>query len=171
MTIYVIETPHQGAPICWVADDEQMFIGLADSGTKREPLPEDATYNEAAIYLAEGLRSLAMYESTDQAADYFLRASLGSRRWGPINEGWASILPEVAALGRQLQYRVGEITDHATRLRVLGIIWGEARVSEREISGEAYEVIRDAAGTMPETKIAEALGVDRMTVRRALGKR
>ena len=161
MSIYVIETPHQGAPICWVADDEQMFIGLADSGSKREPLREDATFNEACIYLGEGLRSLAIYESTDQAADYFLRG------WC---RGMREIGTEVGALRRQLQYRVGEITDHDTRLRVLGIIWNEARISEREISGEAYEVIKDAALTMPETKIAEALGCDRGTVRRALSK-
>ena len=171
MTIYVIETPHAGAPICWVADNEEMFIDLADSGTKREPLHEDATFNEACRYLREGLRCLTWYESTDNAAAYLLSAWSREVRWSPSNKGWQSILAEVDVLRRQLQYRIGEITDHETRLRVLGIIWSEARISEREISGEAYEVIKDAALTMPETKIAEALGVDRMTVRRALGKR
>lgn len=158
MSIYVIETPHQGTPICWVADDEEMFIGLADSGTKREGLREDATFNEACRYLGEGLADLAMFHSTDSAATSFL-------------SGWhgMSIAGSLALL-RQLRYRIGEITDHETRLRVQGIAWKDARSTEREISVEAYELIRDAADTMPETKIAEALGVDRMTVRRALGK-
>ena len=159
MTIYVIETPHQGAPICWVADDEEMFIGLADSGTKREPLRKDATFNEACRYLGEGLADLAMFHSTDSAATSFLRGWHGMGIAGSL------------ALLQQLRYRISEITDHETRLRVQGIAWGDARNSERQIALESCEVIRSAAGTMPETKIAEALGVDRMTVRRALGKR
>jgi hypothetical protein len=158
MSIYVIETPHQGAPICWVADDEEMFIGLADSGTKREPLREDATFNEACIYLGEGLADLAMFHSTDNAARSFL-------------SGWhgMSIAGSLALL-QQLRYRIGEISDPETRLRVQGIAWKDARSNERQIANEACAVIRSAADTMPETKIAEALGCDRMTVRRALGK-
>lgn len=159
MSIYVIETPHQGPPICWVADDEQMFIGLADSGTKREPLREDATFNEACRYLGEGLADLSMFHSTDSAATSFLRGWHGMGISGSL------------ALLQQLRYRIGEITDHETRLQVQGIAWKDARSSERQIADEACAMIRDASGTMPETKIAEALGVDRMTVRRALGKR
>ena len=159
MSIYVIETPHQGPPICWVADDEQMFIGLADSGSKREPLREDATFNEACRYLGEGLADLAMFHSTDSAATSFLR-------------GWHGMgLAGSLVLLKQLSYRIFEITDDETRLRVQGIIWKDARNSERQIAFKACAVIRSAADTMPETKIAEALGVDRMTVRRALGKR
>jgi hypothetical protein len=159
MTIYVIETPHQGAPFCWVADDEQMFIGLADSGTKREPLREDATFNEACRYLGEGLADLSMFYSTDNAATYFLRGWHGMSIAGSL------------ALLKQLRYRIGEISNPETRLQVQGIAWKDARSSERQIAQESCALIRDAAVTMPETKIAEALGCDRMTVRRALGKR
>ena len=159
MSIYVIETPHQGAPICWVADNEQMFIGLADSGTKGDGLLEDATYAEACRYLGKGLRDLTMFESSDDAAGYFL-------------SGWhgMTLTGRLALLG-QLKYRIGEITDHETRLRIIGMIWNEQRDSEREIAGEAYDAIKAATGSMTEVDMAEALGVNRMTIRRALGKR
>ena len=152
MTIYIIETPHQGAAYCWTATDQREFIGAADSGSKAYGLPEDATFGEACRYLAEGLQDLTMYESTDDAAAAYL------------------VNPEPLMLS-QLRSNRHEITDMDVQLRVVQAFWGMARRTEREISGEAYEVIKDAALTMPETKIAEALGVDRMTVRRALGKR
>ncbi len=159
MSIYVIETPHQGAPICWVADDEEMFIGLADSGTKRDGLREDATYDEACRYLSDGLQNLTIFDSSDDAAGYLLR-------------GWHEMMPsQRAALVGQINYRIGEITDHETRLRIIGILWAERRDFEREIAGDAYDAIKAAAGSMTEVDIAEALGVNRMTVRRALGKR
>jgi hypothetical protein len=158
MSIYVIETPQLGAPICWVADDQQMFIGLADSGTKRDRLREDATYSEACRYLAEELQDLTMFESTDGAAASFL-------------SGWHRMgIAESLVLLGELKYRIGEISDPEMRLRIQGIVWKNARSTERQIAFEAFAVIRSAADTMPETKIAEALGVDRMTVRRALGK-
>ena len=158
MTIYVIETPHQGPAYCWTAEDEREFIGLADLDTKREPLREDATFNEACRYLGEGLANLAMFHSTDSAATSFLRGWHGMGIAGSL------------ALLQQLRYRIGEISDPETRLRVQGIAWKDARSNERQIANEACAVIRSAADTMPETKIAEAIGCDRMTVRRALGK-
>ena len=53
-----------------------------------------------------------------------------------------------------------------------GRAWNKAKERERELAAALYDAIRDAhaAGT-PETQIAAAAGVDRMTVRRALGKR
>lgn len=50
--------------------------------------------------------------------------------------------------------------------------WHKARDRERELAAQMYDAIREAhaAGT-PETQIAALAGVDRMTVRRALGKR
>ena len=159
MSIYVIETPHQGAPICWVADDEEMFIGLADSGTKREGLSEDATYADACRYLSDGLQDLIIFDSTDDAAGYLL-------------SGWnMGDFEDSEVLLRQLRYRIGEITDHETRLRIIGILWAERRDFEREIAGDAYDAVKAAVGSMTEVDIAEALGVNRMTVRRALGKR
>ena len=52
-----------------------------------------------------------------------------------------------------------------------GESWNRARATERRLAAELYEAIRVAHenGT-PETSIAEYAGVDRMTVRRALGK-
>lgn len=158
MSIYVIETPHQGAPICWVADDEEMFIGLADSGTKRDGLREDATYAEARQYLSHDVQSLTIFDSSDDAAGYFL-------------SGWnMGDFEDSEVLLRQLRYHIGEITDHETRLRIIAILWAERRDFEREIAGDAYDAIKAAAGSMTEVDIAEALGVNRMTVRRALGK-
>lgn len=50
--------------------------------------------------------------------------------------------------------------------------WAEARANERKRSKIAYASIRKAhAEGYPETAIAALMGVDRMTVRRALGKR
>ena len=52
-----------------------------------------------------------------------------------------------------------------------GAAWDRAKDNEREIAGEAYDAAKAAAEAgMPETQIAEALGVNRLTVRRALGK-
>lgn len=151
MTIYIIETPHQGPAYCWTATDQREFINLADSGTS-EGLPEDPTYDDAVAYLSEDLRGLSIFNSTDDAAAAYFS------------------YPDPLLLARIHQNHF-EITDAALHLRIIGALWTEARNSEREISGDAYVVVQDAALTMPETKIAEALGVDRMTVRRALGKR
>lgn len=57
-------------------------------------------------------------------------------------------------------------------LRDMADAWEQAREAERIAAAAAYAAIRYAANQgMPETRIAEALRVDRMTVRRALGKR
>ena len=100
-----------------------------------------------------------MFESTDDAVDFFL---------GGMN---GLTFAQDKALQDRLRHRIFEISDHERRLRIQRIVWSEARSTERQIAWEAYAVIRSVAGTMPQTKIAEALGVDRMTVRRALGKR
>ena len=64
-----------------------------------------------------------------------------------------------------------DCVDHCHGLREAGDIWTNARVSERVAALNAYERIRVAhEGGLPETVIAELVGVDRMTVRRALGK-
>ena len=50
--------------------------------------------------------------------------------------------------------------------------WQQARDDERQRSADAYEAIQQAhADGYPETTIASLMNVDRMTVRRALGKR
>jgi DNA-binding GntR family transcriptional regulator len=50
--------------------------------------------------------------------------------------------------------------------------WAKAKASEREAMTALYEAIRAASTAgLTEVSISELAGVDRMTVRRALGKR
>jgi DNA-binding GntR family transcriptional regulator len=50
--------------------------------------------------------------------------------------------------------------------------WHAAKDRERTLAAELYEAIRSAVGDgMTEVQAAKVAGVDRMTVRRALGKR
>lgn len=59
----------------------------------------------------------------------------------------------------------------ADTLHSVGQRWNEARKAERLAAEQVHTAIRHAASTgMPETQIAAALGVNRMTVRKALGK-
>lgn len=58
-----------------------------------------------------------------------------------------------------------------TKVGKAGAAWHKAKERERECAAGLYLAIREASALgMPETKIAKAAGVDRMTVRRALGK-
>lgn len=53
----------------------------------------------------------------------------------------------------------------------IGKRWTTAKARERDAAAFAYAYMREAAEAgIPETRIAELVGVDRMTVRRALGK-
>lgn len=57
-------------------------------------------------------------------------------------------------------------------LQSIGKRWNAARQRERQLAANLYAAIQAAhAAGMPETQIAATAGVDRMTVRRALGKR
>lgn len=52
-----------------------------------------------------------------------------------------------------------------------GKAWHDAKRKEREQAAALYEAIRGAvAGGLSEVEAARLAGVDRMTVRRALGK-
>ncbi len=54
----------------------------------------------------------------------------------------------------------------------MGRRWNAARDRERVLAAELYDAIREAVdGGMTEAEAARVAGVDRMTVRRALGKR
>jgi DNA invertase Pin-like site-specific DNA recombinase len=60
---------------------------------------------------------------------------------------------------------------NATALAKAGHAWDLAKQKERERMAALYEAIIEASREgMPETQIAKTAGVDRMTVRRALGK-
>lgn len=57
------------------------------------------------------------------------------------------------------------------RIWTTGLHWRDMQQRERKHAAKAYEEIRKAhAEGYPETTIATLMGVDRMTVRRALGK-
>jgi DNA invertase Pin-like site-specific DNA recombinase len=59
-----------------------------------------------------------------------------------------------------------------SRLEAVGRRWNAARDKERALAAELYVAIREAVeGGMSEHQAARVAGVDRMTVRRALGKR
>lgn len=67
--------------------------------------------------------------------------------------------------------RKARLEDATSRLQAVGAAWAAARDSEREIAGTAYEAVRIAAEAgLSEVRIAELLGVNRTTVRTALGK-
>ena len=67
--------------------------------------------------------------------------------------------------------RKASLKDATARLEAVGAAWAAARDSEREIAGTAYEAVRAAAEAgLSEVRIAELLGVNRTTVRTALGK-
>ncbi len=53
----------------------------------------------------------------------------------------------------------------------MGKRWQRARDKERALAADLYDAIREAVeGGMSEHEAARVAGVDRMTVRRALGK-
>ena len=59
-----------------------------------------------------------------------------------------------------------------TNLERVGRAWNRARQRERDLAVDLYAAIQYAyEHGMRETEIARVAGVDRMTVRRALGKR
>lgn len=63
------------------------------------------------------------------------------------------------------------MTSVEANLTRIGKGWAAAKRKERDVAAMAYAYMREAAEAgIPETRIAELVGVDRMTVRRALGK-
>ncbi|MGA1081314.1 MAG: hypothetical protein ACO3WK_13225 [Steroidobacteraceae bacterium] len=156
MSIVTVEIPHQRKPIAWVAETESDFIVKVAT----DDMPDDIDFDGAVEWNGRDLSNQHVYRSMDEAA----RASL---------DGFAGHQGEAATTC--LRDLVGDyawaITDPALRLQVIGDGWKRARDEEREIAGIAYEAVRDAhSAGLPETQIASLLGVDRMTVRRALGK-
>lgn len=77
------------------------------------------------------------------------------------------------ATGATLRAVVPELADDKAveTLRRAGVSWGKAREVERALAVELYAAIVQAVeGGMSEVQAAKVAGVDRMTVRRALGK-
>ena len=154
--IITVEIPHQRQPIAWGAETESDFIVKVAT----DEMPDDIDFDGAIEWNAKDLSNQHVYRSMDDAA----RASL---------DGFTGHQGEDAteALRRIVQDYSWAITDPALRLQVIGAAWDRARDNEREIAGEAYDAAKAAAEAgLPETQIAEALGVNRLTVRRALGK-
>ena len=154
--IITVEIPHQREPIAWVAETEVDFIVKVAT----DEMPDDIDFEGAIDWNASDLQSQHVYRSIDDAA----RASVDGFT-GHQGEAATNRLREV------VQDYSWAITDPALRLQVIGAAWDRAKDNERDIAGEAYDAAKSAAEAgMPETQIAEALGVNRLTVRRALGK-
>lgn len=61
--------------------------------------------------------------------------------------------------------------DAVVLLEELGRTWSQAQEAERQVAAAAYALIRHAVDEgLSESEVARRLGVDRMTVRRAVGK-
>ena len=70
------------------------------------------------------------------------------------------------------QYHNITVSDRTHELVSAAQRWHATRKLERELAKQVYDLILRAHEMgVPETRIAELAGVDRMTVRRALGKR
>jgi hypothetical protein len=81
---------------------------------------------------------------------------------------------DVIAKGANLRDVLPELADDSAveALRRAGKAWTAARINERLASENGYAaIVAAAAAGVAETRIAKELEVDRMTVRRALGKR
>lgn len=64
----------------------------------------------------------------------------------------------------------GPLTE--ARLAAAGAALAESRAQRHDIAARLADLVRQAhAEGMPETRIARTAGIDRMTVRRYLGKR
>ena len=154
--IITVEIPHQRQPIAWVADNDIDFIVKVAT----DNMPEDIDFEGAIDWNASDLQSQHVFRSIDDAA----RASVDGFT-GHQGEAATNRLREI------VQDYSWAIADPALRLQVIGAAWDRAKENERDIAGEAYDAAKAAAEAgMPETQIAEALGVNRLTVRRALGK-
>lgn len=104
---------------------------------------------------------------------------VGTLRKGEYDARYAATPAEAERLeaqmladGRRLVRVIpaADVADEAT-LRDLGRAWRDARDAERAAADAAKAAVVAAAeaGT-PETTLADWVGVDRMTIRRALGK-
>lgn len=81
---------------------------------------------------------------------------------------------DLVAKGDNLRDVLPNLADDSIvgHLQVTAKAWKEARDSERDLATEAYAAIVDAvAAGISEVQVAKIAKVDRMTVRRALGKR
>lgn len=83
------------------------------------------------------------------------------------------IAGNTVAKGDTLRSVVPELADDKAveQLRRAGVSWAKAREVERALAAEMYAaIVRAVEGGMSEVQAAKVAGVDRMTVRRALGK-
>jgi len=157
--IITVEIPHQKKPICWVADDQADFISKTATYLDNFGLTF-ATFEDAVHETRRDLHDLKVFTSADDAARGYL-------------QGWSGHQAPAAmdALLNALRDYSWMIQDVELRLGIVGAIWDRAKDEEREIAGSAYAAVKEAADAgLPETEIADLIGVNRTTVRRALGK-
>jgi len=82
---------------------------------------------------------------------------------GPDGDDWPTDRTEALSAAAQLAYGDSTLTEFATA-------WTRARATERAAMAALTGAIAYAAQTTTETDIAEATGLNRGTVRKALGK-
>ena len=160
MTMFVVESSRNHSyPECWIAKDEKELINMLRDG--HNPfIPLDATLEEAEYAYSQNCQDLRIFHNATEAA----------KAW---STGWESeqIEDQVSALLDQLIRFAWEITDLALRFEIVGAAWTESRSRERKVAEAAQEAIRAGiAAGLSEVRIAELLNVNRLTVRRALGK-
>ena len=104
------------------------------------------------------------------------RCTTGTRRRSsspPLRYERTDVGGLTVARGDTLESVVPELADNklVVQLQRAGVAWDKAREVERALAAEMYAAIVEAvAGGVSEVQAAKIAGVDRMTVRRALGK-
>lgn len=91
----------------------------------------------------------------------------------PLRYHRTDVSGETVARGETLESVVPELADNTlvVQLQRAGVSWAKARSSERDAASVMYAAISAAVnGGVSQVQAAKIAGVDRMTVRRALGK-
>lgn len=118
---------------------------------------------------------LAVAVESDECVEMRAVSRGGIAPTGPVAEdfnGAAKLLGEPTITDAAAHIWTDEDHDPNMVLIDLGEVWHAAREAERMAAAAVYAAIRHATEQgVPETRIANLVGVDRMTVRRALGKR
>jgi hypothetical protein len=164
MTIFQLNVPHQKAPSCWTAHNQDDYVlATIRSNVASDWDVEDPTFDQAVDRNGHDMSSAYVFLDANDAA----RELINGER-----VGLHQFAKAIDALRTRVMRHLDEITDEQIALQLAGQIFVEARADEREASEALYTAIKHAhrAG-ISEVQISKLATVDRMTVRRALGKR